>query len=71
MGGGALALGWGHLTHHRRLLGQRPPIFQELGEGLHISGTLVLNHLEPWDGRETRSDTHTPIPQALAELGWP
>lgn len=61
--------GWrGNHTHHRRLLGQRSPIFQELGESLHVSGTFVLDHLEPRDGRGTRGH---PILWVLAEPGWP
>lgn len=38
--------GKGDLTDHRWLLRQCPPIFQEFGEGLHISGAPILDHLE-------------------------
>lgn len=52
----APAQGWGHLTHRGWLLRQLPSIFQELGEGLHVSGAPVFNHLEPGDRRRTQGD---------------
>lgn len=52
----APAQGWGHLTHRGWLLRQLPSIFQELGEGLHVSGAPIFNHLEPGDRRRTQGD---------------
>lgn len=54
--------GKGDHTDHRWLLGQRPPIFQEFGEGLHVSGAPILDHLESRNRRKIRSDAQAQPP---------